>query len=237
MGDHEPGAIDVGGVSCTSTKFCLAVGDAPGVAAQFATAERYDGHGWSLVPVDRIPQGLLGRPPRIIEGKRVTVDRFGESLTGVSCIAPRDCTASGTFSALTGIEEGGMFVMHYEGARLTRSVLIAEGQIYGHPDAGLGGIACSSASRCTSWESTFDGAIFQIGRSALGAVQSDSSGWFRSTHPYRSGLSPLPADVACLPTGRCLIVGELEDTGSIPHGYPYGRWFALTVLATPRAGL
>jgi hypothetical protein len=230
QGDYEPGVVDVNGVSCTSSTFCLAVGDAPGHLARFATAEQYDGTTWSLVHVAQIPQGLLGRPARIIEGKKVTILRFGESLTGVSCASPVACTASGSFDASLTVEQiGGMFVMHYDGLRLSKALLIAKGPDAGHPTGQLGGIACSSASRCTSWISSN---LFLLTQqpAPLNALQYDAHGWFLSAKLYRKGLVPQPTDVSCLPGGHCLIVGRLE--GNYPSGN--ARFSPLAVVATPR---
>jgi hypothetical protein len=235
-GGNEPYSASIGGVSCTSTTFCLAVGYAQEQTATIATAASYDGRTWTAVPVPRLPNSELGRPGEICYGKKCTKLPWAQALTGVACASPTDCTASGSFDASVVSEQlGGSFVMHYNGTAISKVLLFAKGPMFGHPGGSLGGIACAAAARCASFVVGFNYIHALFGPTSQNAVQLGGGRWFTSSWRYEKRLLPQPADISCLRNGRCLIVGRVEVL--VPGGsndYPGGRWIPLALQASTR---
>ncbi len=233
-GEVEPGLnSSLDGIACTSTTFCLAVGQAPGRHGEVATAASYDGQAWTALPVPRLPASELGRPGEIIDNNKVTILPWNQGLTGVACSALTECTTTGQFLSGSLFQVGGSFVMHFNGTSFSNELLLARGPLDGHPRGVLAGIACSSATRCASYEDGTD-VLFDrfFSPRPVAAVQVDGVGWFTSAWTYHKRWLPQPSDISCLANGRCMIVGTLEYVGPNGPRYPGGRFAPLVLEAS-----
>ncbi len=126
--DHHGGGNNyLNGVSCPSVNACSAVGKYQNGAVHAALIERWNGRRWSLEPAP-IPSGALD-----------------VSLDGVFCVTANICTAVGYYengagSTLTLGERSGAGKWSLQHTANPRHAKLNE----------LGGVACPSATACTT---------------------------------------------------------------------------------------
>jgi hypothetical protein len=178
-----PEAMTLGGVSCTSPRFCVAVGSAAsGVGArpspafrQRPVAEEWDGSRWRLL-----------RPP--------SAGRISE-LTAVSCRSPGSCLAVGS----SGQGEWPL-AERWDGARWTVEAVPPLARV-GY--TALAAVSCSARASCVA-VGAYNGAVGV-------AAQWDGRRWAirRLPSPAGSGAGPVAlAGVSCGSPTACLAVGN-----------------------------
>ncbi|HEX8102625.1 MAG TPA: hypothetical protein VF533_08445 [Solirubrobacteraceae bacterium] len=150
------------GVACTSASACTAVGRSSSSTGQKPLIVRWNGTSWAYQPAVA-PAGAT-----YVE------------LTGVSCTAPKPCTAVGSYSGPNG---AGAFAERWTGTTWTLQSV---------PYAGLKRVSCPTLTSCTGvggytpsqeWNGTSwslkgqDPATFQWDVSCTAASDCTSSGW------------------------------------------------------------
>jgi hypothetical protein len=189
-------------VSCTSPSACTAVGGSiqpPGRPQGGTLAERWDGQRWRIQPTPSLP------------GKAVKL------LNSVACPSRSSCMAVGNeFDPATG-ESLGTLAERWNG-RTWRIVPTFKPAPAG-PNAGLNGVACSSASACTA-----------VGNRTLArtlAERWNGTSWQVQATPNPIGPNITLASVACPARTVCTAFG-LNLTGSGPltlaERWSGGRW-------------
>jgi hypothetical protein len=187
-------------VSCTSPSACTAVGGRLAPTGTGTLAERWDGHTWSIQPTAN-PTG---------HGIKL--------LNGVACTSRSSCMAVGNeFDPATG-ESLGTLAERWDG-RTWRIVPTVKPAPAG-PNAGLNGVACTSATACTA-----------VGNQTLTRTLAER--W--NGHTWSVQATPNPpggqniflAGVACPASTACTAFG-LNLTGSGPltlaERWSGGRW-------------
>ena len=126
--DKSSTANGLFGVSCTSAKWCLAVGDYEHVGYATLT-ESWDGAKWSLVASpDRGPADLT------------------DDLLGVSCLSARSCVAAGNAGVSPGGGEGATpLVESWNGSKMSIVPSPAKGS-----SSGFGSVSCPPAGPCAA---------------------------------------------------------------------------------------
>ena len=175
------------GVACTSTTFCFAVGQrsVSGAVGTTVLAERWNGHGWSLVTTPKIANARFLR------------------LNAVSCASTRRCVGVGSYlppdgRALTLAE-------HWNGTALTGVPSANTGEL-GEGDL-LVSVSCASPSSCiAAGEYELGG----VGRPATFVEQWTGKSWkiVKSADPARS-YSALEG-VSCKSATSCVAVGRYQ---------------------------
>jgi hypothetical protein len=122
------GSTDLEGISCTSTRSCVAVGSSThGKSGSRVLIERWNGAGWSIVSAGRIARSNSA------------------GLNGVRCITPSDCFAVGFDRSRPAIErwDGS----HWSVQRTPQTRSIRKGSLYG--------VACASSTSCIAVGASF----------------------------------------------------------------------------------
>jgi hypothetical protein len=175
------------GVACTSTTFCFAVGQrfVSGAVAATVLAERWNGHGWSLV-----------NPPNVANARYLR-------LNGVSCTSTRQCVGVGYYLPPDG--RSLPLAEHWNGTTLTR-VPSANTGILGSGDLHESA-SCANPSSCiAAGEYELGGA----GRPATFAEQWNGKTWkiVKSVDPA-SSYSAFEG-VSCTSATSCVAVGRYQ---------------------------
>jgi hypothetical protein len=183
---HVAAATTLYDVSCRSTAWCMAVGGTLGSGGGQLSADRWNGHAWSLL-----------HPP-------VPRHTSKSDLGGISCPSVRLCVAVGAF-----VRGGRMSPVEarWNGRRWTLSVLPKPPSA---PDAELESISCVSARFCFAVGASWDGG----GDQQAFAEQMRGSKW--SLRPLSaagtsSGVTALDG-VSCRSSTLCTTVGY-DDAG------------------------
>ena len=187
-------------VSCTSPSACTAVGGRLAPTGTGTLAERWNGHTWSVQPT--------ANPP----GHGIKL------LNGVACTSRSSCIAVGyEFDPATG-EGLGTLAERWDG-RTWRIVPTVKPAPTGG-NAGLNGVACTSASACTA-----------VGNQAL--VTTLAERWNGRTWSVRATPNPSGgqnitlAGVACPAATVCTAFGlNLTNSGplTLAERWSGGRW-------------
>lgn len=171
------------GISCTSTRACVAVGFSVGADhLGRPLAERFDGHRWSI---ERAPS-----PQAATEVQ----------LAGVSCAEGGPCMAAGFFGIVTGIE-----VMLAE--RRSRGRWTIERTLYppGARGVQFAGVSCAARRSCTAVGSFVNPA----GLDDPLAERWDGARWTIQPTPSPAGtVSSSLQGVACTASRTCTAVGS-----------------------------
>jgi len=196
------GGWSLGAVSCTSPSACTAVGGrlTPPGKPTGTLAERWNGHTWSIQPTPNPP------------GHGIKL------LTGVACTSRSSCMAVGyEFDPATG-EGLGTLAERWDG-RTWRIVPTVKPAPTGG-NAGLNGVACTSASACTA-----------VGNQTLVktlAERWNGRTWSVQATPNPSGGQNITlAGVACPAATVCTAFGlNLTNSGplTLAERWSGGRW-------------
>jgi hypothetical protein len=171
------------GVSCTSSRFCVAVGysvrrGGPAVTGSVSRAvmlvARWDGRQWSLQPVAD-PAGAQN-----------------PGLSAVSCTSRRACTAVG--SSYSERQLRSVVVERWDGFTWSSQRIRAEGP-YELQDAEFSGVSCTSANSCTA-VGTYSNQYFWL------EGHWNGSGW-----SIQTDYGDLNA-VSCISRTACVAVGS-----------------------------
>lgn len=140
----EATASSLGGVSCTSSTECTAVGYYKNSSSTDETlAERWNGTAWSIQPT---PNPASGKEGPNNEGNR---------LFGVSCTSSTACTAVGSYFIVTGKpskNSGTEYTVaeKWNGTEWSVQTTINPGGTENNEQNGLLGISCTSSTACTA---------------------------------------------------------------------------------------
>ena len=181
-------ATFLSGISCTSSRLCVAVGFSVGSdRIGRPLAERWDGSRWSI---ERTPS------PRAATQVQ---------LAGVSCVAGGTCMAAGFFGIVTGIQ-----VMLAERRSGSRWSIGRTRYPDGARAVGFAGVSCATARSCTAVGS-FENAT---GLDDALIERWDGTNWMLQPMPARAGtISSSLMGVSCSSVGHCTAVGS-----SLTHG-------------------
>lgn len=186
---------DLSGISCTSSKSCMAVGSytTKGGAIK-ALAERWDGKRWRMEPA--------ASPAHL------------QVLAGVSCLSANACTAVGFF-----VRRGGFYTLaeRWDGKRwsIERTPNLANGQ-----RNALGSISCTSSSSCMA-VGYFESSNLAVQLTL--AERWNGKKWAISgTLNPDSNIDSL-GDVACTSSRACIAVGSAGGALLLER-WNGGRW-------------
>jgi hypothetical protein len=170
------------GVSCTSRRFCIAIGD----RGDYGLVEAWNGTSWRIQTTP-------------------TVARYGTWPTGISCVAADWCTLVGGYNTVKRIEQavGVPLAEHWNGHRWS----VQHAPAYGLYFPALSSVSCVSRSSCLATGIHF---LNQQGIPSPFAERWNGRRWTaaRTGLPTYSSLN----SVSCLSTVDCLAVGQFEPS-------------------------
>ena len=211
---HDPStaiATFLVGIACTSTTDCLAVGQfgsggGSGEAPWLATAESWNGQGWSLES-----------PP---DGR----GSMGADLTSVSCSAS-SCAAVGYFSDQVGNEVP--LAERWSGSTW---LIQPTPVLTGSPIGRLSSVSCASTVACTAV-----GAHTGSAPVDTLAESWDGTHWSLEATPTPTGsYGAFLTSVSCTSATTCVAVGYYSTAGNglpLAESWDGGTW---TILPVPR---
>jgi hypothetical protein len=232
-------------VSCTSAKFCIAVGDSTTSSTAVVTlAERWNGTAWSVVPTPH-PKGSTRS---VLSGVSCTSVTFCIAI-GASSLGPLAERWNGKTWAIQAIPKQGALsriscpsawaciaVGNSDGSTLAERWNGTTWAIQATPNRGpLSGVSCTSASACTA---------VGLYVNSAGDVLTLAERWNGKTWGVQATPNP-PADgnlpysalngVSCTSASACTAVGY-SDNNSLGYPLPLAeRWNGATwaIQATP----
>ena len=176
------------GVSCTSPTACTAVGYYfDGSGSEFTLAERWNGTAWSI---ESSP----------------SPGSYGPMLLGVSCPSASDCTAVGTYQAVTG-GPNVTLAEQWNGVQWTV-------QSTPNPTAAghwtqLTNVSCSASSACTAVGYYLDSSNSEV----MLAERWNGVTWAIQSTPSPAGaLQTSLSGVSCQSAAACTAVGKQESS-------------------------
>ena len=166
-------------VSCTSTSFCMAVGEGGGESSIAAVSQVWDGHAWSNVD---------------------TPDPRGQSeLLGVSCVSPADCVAVG--------EAGSFFdsmftvALHWDGRKWTE-MQTPSPEVF----SGLESVSCTQDGTCTAVGEDYPN--LDAPQAPLAERWNGTKWSVQKTPNPGGGGGAILEGVSCPSANRCVAVGS-----------------------------
>ena len=199
------------GVSCTSSRFCIAIGE----HGYHGLAEIWNGTRWRIQTTP-------------------TVAKYGTWPTGISCVAADWCTMVGGYNTVKRLEQavGVPLAEHWNGRRWRKQHAPAYGLYF--PE--LSSVSCVSRSFCLASGAHY---LNQQGTPSPFAERWNGKRWTaaRAQLPEYSSLN----GVSCLSTIECLAVGQFdpslfagpEPTEPVVESWTGARWRRLTVPQAP----
>jgi hypothetical protein len=205
---NEPYYDDLDGVSCTSTAFCMAVGEADNSEA---VAETWNGTSWTAQTVPNpAGGGAIG-------------------LYGVSCVSSTACMAVGSYVNSTGEIQYGL-AESWNGTSWTAMPTASEPN---DQAAALNGVSCSAASSCMAFGNYF---ASTGGSTILLAESWNGSTWTNTPFKQPTGKYAYNLyGVSCPTTTVCTITGYGVGKDAAVKGVAE-RWDGSTwsVLSVPQ---
>lgn len=205
------------GVSCVSTRFCIAVGS---IGLENARVLRFNGHGWKLLTLPFV--------------------KWGPTLAAVSCLTTKFCTAVGSYDTkVTGVADLHPLAERWNGRHWSVAKPPAERDVFhGKPYLNfswLTSVSCPSRTSClaTGLAMRTQNIYPQGGY----AVRWDGHRWSTATTGL-SRTSPLNG-VSCVAANDCYAAGQFDPRTitTPPHQAPLimhwasGRWARETLPA------
>lgn len=210
-------------VSCSSTRFCMAVGTSNtvigGFSARLPLVERWNGSAWSIVSAPVVT-------PTASNGG----GGYDDELDGVSCISANACTAVGTDGYFTLVER-------WNGVRW--SIQPSPNRDATTTTSVLNSVSCASNVACTAVGLTLPNA-FVAGHIFTLVERWNGSSWSIQRSPS-PGDAPQLSSVSCASRIACTAVGEHADRAG--HDEPLieqsdgARWTILHTPKVPNSGL
>lgn len=181
-----PGINDLQGISCVTTRFCIAVGSDSGYLynSQETLVEQWNGSEWALVKSVNANTGKYS------------------NLASVSCTSTKSCWAVGNWFAKIGSVTQHPFIEHWNGSAWSRA---ASPDPAGITHNQLLGVACPSKTQCVAVGGGSDST--RISGKSFSEVLSGST-WHLATtvNPAAADISSLNG-VACANASQCNAVG------------------------------
>lgn len=199
------------GVSCTSSRFCIAIGE----HGDYGLVEAWNGTSWRIQTTP-------------------TVARYGTWPTGISCLTADWCTLVGGYNTVKRVEQavGVPLAEHWNGRRWS----VQHAPAYGLYFPALSSVSCVSRSFCLA---SGIHSLNQQGIPSPFAERWNGRRWTaaRAGLPKYSSLN----SVSCLSTFDCLAVGQFEpslfaapDTAApLLESWNGSRWERLAVPQAP----
>ena len=197
-------------ISCTSAKFCVAVGGRFASNGVFPVLATWNGSAWKQTA-----------PPAPASSIKNT------DLTSVSCANARSCVAIGEYNVTPSnpayndgqLPEG--FIDLWNGTKWAASYKTTSGR-KGIQATELNGISCRSATNCVAVGTTYE-PIFTLQELTDNsyhpvALTWNGRKWAASTAPIPSSGHGILGGVSCWSVSRCLAVGYYYGPGQL--GYP-----------------
>lgn len=190
--------VNLTSVSCASVGSCTAVGDYfDGNALELGVAINLRRGVWRPGLTVNLPAGAAGDPD--------------VTLNAVSCTAPGDCTAVGSYQTTSG-EPMALVVSETNWVWGTGSSILLPAGASPAGTSTLSGVACGAPGDCSAvgWYADGSGAIQGL------LVSSSGGGWGPGTAvslPGGAALQPEVSfgDITCPAIGQCVAVGEYTD--------------------------
>lgn len=205
-------ASTLGGVTCTSSSFCMAVGSYEDEKDEWKTfAMRWNGSAWTVSTTPN-PSGAPY-----------------SWLSGVSCSSATSCRAVGSY--LNEGDEERAQSLTWNGSSWSIATVPVPSDAIGTQ---LGAVACTSASHCAAVGSYQRGE----GGSKTLIVTWNGSAWSLAASPSVPEASGNDlGDVACASASNCMAVGAYETTTEAVRPIAM-RWdgTAWSIIAVPAAG-
>jgi len=172
----------VGGLSCGSTTFCIAIADSPGSAAAFV--EQWNGRQWRTATT--ATGGMMG------------------DFADVSCASDRACVVVG----VAGSSRGGVVTLTWDGSRWhDESVPALETGITADD---VVGVNCATATSCLLVGTAYGAPSAASVRTTLFADRWDGRQWLAMPVPV--SISPgFLKDISCVQPDYCMTVGTVSD--------------------------
>jgi hypothetical protein len=191
----NPTRTGLGGLSCVTATFCMAVGTQAGDPAGIVThtlAERWNGAKWSIVPSPNPHVNTI-------------------VLDGVSCTSPTNCSAIGYYD-VPRLETSDTLVEHWDGKtwKIVASPNAAGGA------SSLLGVSCPTALSCIAVGEIFEGA----GPSGTFAEHWNGKAWSLTPYPPSAGFP----SVSCTSPTNCFAVGAPDPNQGEPANAVVDRW-------------
>jgi hypothetical protein len=178
------GEVHIGGVSCASSSYCVAVGRYTQSGTGKTLALSWNGSSWSIVSTPN-PSGATA-----------------SQLNAVSCYSSSLCMAVGSFFDSSGVEQ--QLILKWDGTSWTSS---SSGT--GANPSRLGGVSCVSATSCMAVGSSVDAngvKLPLLRKLAFGF-------WMNETAPVIGGSASEARDVTCEGSLVCTAVGTRTVDG------------------------
>ncbi|HEY1915293.1 MAG TPA: hypothetical protein VGH27_06915 [Streptosporangiaceae bacterium] len=173
-------SMSLTGVSCTSSKSCLAVGKTSTVAL----AERWNGKKWSVLTIP---------------------DATGVQLNAISCAAATNCTAVGS-ADVSGTADWAEWAGHWDGSSWsTQTMPVPAGSMISQ----LNGVSCATAVHCTAvgWSTkNYPHALDATAEQWNGSTWKVESTAQPATHQLLQAIS-CPAATVCAAVGALALKG------------------------------
>jgi alpha-tubulin suppressor-like RCC1 family protein len=218
----DPNEPRLSGVSCSSSKFCVAVGSSeslfPGHGTPFGQSAyiyAWNGTRWSNA------ESLLASP-----GENSIGRIEGATLSGASCASSSFCVAVGTLPDRIG-EPLGRLLASWNGSTWST---ILERQKTRLEDSGLEGVSCVSTKFCMAVGSQQD-AIKQIPHTLT--EMWNGTGWSVVPSPDRGSRTNVLNGISCTSATRCIAVGYDYNAGpaeALMESWNGGTW---SILESP----
>jgi hypothetical protein len=192
-----PQGSGLGGVSCPTQSFCMAVGGSAGpTPSPTPLAERWNGKTWTIVPVP-VPTGARG-----------------VFIGSVSCTSPAACTTTGVSMNSSGIATTLAERWNGIGWTIQATPNPAQG------GAQLGGVSCPSASACVAVGTTVDSMGNPTGTLA---EQWNGTAWRIVPSPNPASGGATFNSVSCASAAACTAVGS-SNSGTLAGRWDGTRW-------------
>jgi hypothetical protein len=207
---RDPERVDqLSGVSCPSSRRCIAVGTA-GAELTHGLLERWNGSRWSMQHTPRLTDpnpGMNG-----VSGGGACAPNACTTLSGVSCVSSRSCTAVGEgYDGL--IADDITWVAHWNGVAWSTQPTPL-GTPGGGEDDHLNAVSCPALQACIAvGVSNFEGGGGAAGLAArrIGGIWSDISSAVVYKHDELDAVS-------CTSVSACTAIGVGENqTANVEH--------------------
>jgi hypothetical protein len=178
----------LGAISCPTTSFCMAVGQAVNATGTQTLAEQWNGTGWSTVSIPS------------------TSATDADSLSGVSCTSMSFCMAVGYVNA-SGSDQ--TIIEQWNGSGWS---IMASPDPSSTGDNDLYGVTCVNSSFCQAV-----GAYSGSSNSLTLIAQWNGTVWSKVASPNSASSDDYLGDVSCSGTSFCVAVGAiyLSSGGSL----------------------
>jgi len=216
----------LGGISCTSTFNCVAIGS------------YLDSHGNGQAMEATETSGTWRRATEVTAPSKAGTDP-NAVLKGISCTSPGNCTAVGTYEDSSGNGQASE-ATETSGTWAQAAEIAAPSNAGTNPEALLYSVSCTSAGNCVGVGSYLDSSSHV---QAMEATETRGT-WDQATEvtaPSNTGSNPEAAlkGISCPSPRKCTAVGQYIDSfgngQAMEAAETNGTWDQATEVAAPSA--